>query len=91
MRICNYANWSYPPPISTSLQFLSGANDDVVNRNKDELDEESDESHHYETDRCTESHLRELFTIGFVTTLDEADAVLGEVSQRIYHVVKGAL
>lgn len=43
-------------------KYLSGADDDVVDRNEDQLHEEADESHHHESDRCTERHFREFCT-----------------------------
>lgn len=57
---CNDAHTCIRKTESTKDNYLRRANDDVVNRNKDELNEESNESHHYKTDCCTERHLREL-------------------------------
>ena len=45
-----------------SNQYLCRTDDDVVDWNEDQLHEEADESHHYESDRCTEGHFREFCT-----------------------------
>lgn len=45
--------------ISKSNYYLTRTNDDIVDRNEDQLHEETDKSHHNETDRRTERHLRE--------------------------------
>ena len=41
--------------------YLTGSNNNVVNRDKDELHEKSYESHNHESDRCTERHLRKFW------------------------------
>lgn len=47
---------------SNPKNYLRRPNDDVVDRNEDQLHEEADESHYHETDRRTERHLREFYT-----------------------------
>ena len=64
--------------------ILNRSDDDVVDRNEDELDEEADESHDDESNRGPESHLGEFFAIGLVAALDETNGVLGELSEGIH-------
>lgn len=40
-------------------KYLSRSDDDIVDGDEDELHKEADESHHHESDRRTERHLRE--------------------------------
>lgn len=47
---------------SNRKHYLCRPNDNVVDRNEDQLHEEADESHHHETNRRTERHLREFYT-----------------------------
>lgn len=39
-------------------KYLRRTNDDVVDGNEDQFNEKSHESHHHESDRCTERHFR---------------------------------
>lgn len=41
--------------------YLSGTDDDVVDRNKDKLHKEANESHYYKPDRGANSHFREFY------------------------------
>jgi hypothetical protein len=91
----------------------AGADDDVVDRDEDELDKEADESHDDEADRSPRGDLGELcanrieararqirsdlgasnirgiwglavtLAVRLVAALDEADAVLGELPERV--------
>lgn len=83
MHQCVFVLATYPQ------EHLRRANDDVVDRDENQLHEEPDESHHDESDRRTDRDLRELFAIGLVAPLDEANAVLGEVSEGIDDRVNG--
>lgn len=47
----------YKLEIEGTEPHLTGSNNNVVNRNKNELDEKPYESHNHESDRCTERHL----------------------------------
>lgn len=69
--------------------FSTRSNNNVVDGNKDELDEEPHKSHHDEANSGTKSHLSKFFTIRLVATLDKANAVLGEIPQWIEDVVQG--
>lgn len=63
--------------------YLCGTNNDVIDRDENQLHEKTNETHHDEADRNTERDLGEFFLIGLVAALDEAGAVLGEFSQWI--------
>lgn len=69
--------------------YLTRSNDDVVDWNKDKLNEKPNESHHNETNRGTNSNLGEFFAIGFVATLNEPNAVFGEFSEWIEDGING--
>ena len=42
--------------------YLYGSNNDVIDRDEDQLHEETDKTHHNEADRNAESNLREFYT-----------------------------
>uniref|UniRef100_A0A2P2JAL1 Protein transport protein Sec61 subunit gamma n=1 Tax=Rhizophora mucronata TaxID=61149 RepID=A0A2P2JAL1_RHIMU len=64
--------------------YLTRAYDNVVDWDEDQLDEESDKSHHDKSNCGTESDLSKFFAIGFVAALYEAYAILGEISERVH-------
>ena len=60
-------------------RLIKSAKDDVVDGNKEELDDITDATHDGETDGARSGDLLELGYIGFLTDLKEALAVDGEL------------
>lgn len=55
-----------------------GADNDVVDRNVDELDEESDKAHYAEADRGGNGNLLKLASVRLRAALHQTNGVLGE-------------
>lgn len=61
-----------------SNKYLNRSNDDIVDGDEDQLDEEPDETHHDEPDRCPERDLGE-----FYTTINHQISSITHAYQRI--------
>ena len=66
----------------------SRAENDVIDRNKDELDEEPDETHDDEPGRRSRRDLPKLPRVGFGALFYESDRVFREVSHRFHRDVR---
>jgi hypothetical protein len=60
------------------------ANENVINRNVDQLDKEADESHNQESSGSSFCNGREFLTIRLGTLLDQVYGVLGKLPERLY-------
>lgn len=72
---------------------LTTSDDDLIYRNEDEFNEEANESHRNEAERCPCSDLVKFFPVRLGAPFDQAGAVLGEFLQRCndrVHIVRSS-
>ena len=55
------------------------SNDDIVDRNMDQFNKESDKAHDRETDSCCESDFLKFFLVWFSTSSNQSDRIFGEL------------
>lgn len=64
----------------------------LVDRDVDELDEETNESHHEESNTSGECHFMELCSVGLLAFCNEVCAVLVELPvKKIHNAVSGSI